>query len=83
MNNLKDATPHVAYTTTSAPAVPVLLLNQDAPIEQRLALAAWLLQGLHATADMATTSLAGEGELRAMFGGMVPTIELIQSLVEV
>ena len=64
-------------------AVPVLLLNTDAPIEQRLALAAWMLQGLHASADMASTSLASDGELRAILGGMVPTIELIQSLVEV
>ena len=81
--NTKDVTPCCAYTTTNAPAVPVLLLNTDAPIEQRLALAAWMLQGLHASADMASTSLASDGELRAILGGMVPTIELIQSLVEV
>lgn len=81
--NTKDVTPCCAYNTTSAPAVPVLLLNTDAPTEQRLALAAWMLQGLHASADMASTSLASDGELRAILGGMVPTIELIQSLVEV
>ena len=81
--NTKDVTPCCAYTTTSAPAVPVLLLNTDAPIEQRLALAAWMLQGLHASADMASTSLASDGELRAILGGMVPALELALSLVEV
>ena len=81
--NPRDVTPFCAYNTSNAPAVPVLLLNQDAPIEQRLALAAWLLQGLHASADMASTSLASDGELRAILGGMVPALELALSLVEV
>ncbi len=81
--NTKDITPFCAYNTSNAPAVPVLLLNQDAPIEQRLALAAWLLQGLHASADMASTSLASDGELRAILGGMVPALEIALSLVEV
>lgn len=31
--NTKDVTPFCAYNTSNAPAVPVLLLNQDAPIE--------------------------------------------------
>lgn len=81
--NTRDVTPRLAYHTTAREPVPVLLLNLDAPSEQRTALAVWLLQILHSTAETASTSAACEVELKDVLANMLPALEIAMSLVEV
>ena len=83
MKTTIDLTPADCYNyTTTPPAVPVLLLNTAAPVDQKLGLAISLCHRTRLLASMAScASYADEQDLKAALSSVGDTLEQVLAIL--